>query len=105
LSERENASEGIRRFFTWIVGIALVIAAVIFLLPPARDPLEVRKATLASIVAIATHRRRSCQLEFPRFRRNACGDRGVVAEIGAHAAAEETAGLTMQAKAETGPLT
>jgi hypothetical protein len=31
--ERENASEGIRRFFTWIVGIALVIAAVIFLLP------------------------------------------------------------------------
>jgi len=35
----------------------LVIAAVIFLLPPARDPLEVRKATLASIVAIATHRR------------------------------------------------
>ena len=54
MSERENASEGIRRFFlTWIVGIALVIAAVIFLLPPARDPLEVRKATLASIVAKA----------------------------------------------------
>src|SRR5215831_4855792 len=38
--ERENASEGIRRFFTWIVGIALVIAAVIFLLPPAISAFE-----------------------------------------------------------------
>jgi hypothetical protein len=40
LSERENAREGIQRFFTRIIGIALVIAAVIFLLPPAISAFE-----------------------------------------------------------------